>query len=160
MKRRVVCFLLAAFLLLGLIPATAVTANAASNLTTSEKAIELLKKFEGFSMYAKWDYAQWSIGYGSRCEEGEYPNGITKDEADTLLRKELVGIEAALNSFADTHKLTFKQNQFDALILFSYNNGTGWMARPAEGEHAYFRQSVIDGDTEIPLFIIFVCGLT
>ena len=52
MKRRVVCFLLAAFLLLGLIPATAVTANAASNLTTSEKAIELLKKFEGFSMYA------------------------------------------------------------------------------------------------------------
>jgi GH24 family phage-related lysozyme (muramidase) len=120
MKRRVVCFLLAAFLLLGLIPATAVTANAASNLTTSEKAIELLKKFEGFSMYAKWDYAQWSIGYGSRCEEGEYPNGITKDEADTLLRKELVGIEAALNSFADTYKLTFKQNQFDALILFSY----------------------------------------
>ena len=156
MKRRVVCFLLAAFLLLGLIPATAVTANAASNLTTSEKAIELLKKFEGFSMYAKWDYAQWSIGYGSRCEEGEYPNGITKDEADTLLRKELVGIEAALNSFADTHKLTFKQNQFDALILFSYNNGTGWMARPAEGEHAYFRQSVIDGDTG-NTFIYNIC---
>ena len=156
MKRRVVCFLLAAFLLVGLIPATMITANAASNLKTSEKAIELLKKFEGFTMYAKWDYSQWSIGHGSKCEEGEYPSGITREQADKLLRDELVGIEKAVNSFADTHSLKFAQNQFDALVMFSYNNGTGWMAPPSEGETAYFRESVIKGHTG-NTFIYNIC---
>jgi len=45
MKKRIISFLLALVLVLGLIPATATTANAASSLKTSTKAIDILSSF-------------------------------------------------------------------------------------------------------------------
>lgn len=137
MKRRVICTLLAALILLSLLP---MKASAASNFKTSDKAVEILKQWEGFSATAYWDVSRYSIGYGTKCEKDEYPNGITRAKADTLMRQHLKGIEVTINSFADKYNLSLKQNQFDALILFSYNVGDGWVT--GDGD---FKQAVISG---------------
>ena len=140
MKRRFLCLLLAAVMLVGLIP---VTARADDGIDISDEAIEVLKKFEGFSPYAYYDYGQYSIGYGTSCGQYEYPNGITEEQGEELLRNRLKYTAAALNEFAAKWSLTFNQGQFDALMLFSFNVGEGWMKDP----EARFRQAIIDQKT-------------
>ena len=49
-------------------------------LKTSEACIQFIKDHEGFSKFAYWDYGQWTIGYGTRCEENEFPDGITEEK--------------------------------------------------------------------------------
>lgn len=94
-------------------------------MKTSQACVDFIKRMEGFLKYPVWDYAQYSVGYGTRCEKGDYPNGITKEEAEQLLKKELANAEAAVNRFG-----TYTQQQFDALVSFSYNVGAGWMSHP------------------------------
>ena len=53
-------------------------------------------------------------------------HGITEAEAEDLLRNHLSFVYADLVSFMERNSLTLSQNQFDALVLFSYNCGTGW----------------------------------
>lgn len=139
MKRRVICALLALLVIVSLLPATA---SAASALKTSDKAVAVLKEWEGFSATQYWDVKHYSIGYGTTCEKDEYPNGITRAEAEVLLRQYLVGAENDVNNFATKNNLNLTQAQFDALILFSYNLGTGWIS----GDGA-FKKAVIAGKT-------------
>lgn len=94
-------------------------------MKTSQACVDFIKRMEGFLKYPVWDYAQYSVGYGCRCNKGDYPNGITEVEAERLLKKELANAEAAVNRFG-----TYTQRQFDALVSFSYNVGTGWMSHP------------------------------
>lgn len=140
MHKRLWCMLLAAALLLSLIPAFALPTQAASNMKTSEECIEILKKMEGFIKYPMYDHGQYSVGYGSGCDKDDYPDGITEEEADELLREYLVDMEKAVNGFANRNKILFPQNQFDALMLFTYNCGANWVN--GDGE---FRQAVLDG---------------
>ena len=100
MHKRILCLLLTAVMLLSLIPAFALPSQAASNMKTSEAAIEILKGLEGFSEFAYYDYSHYSIGYGTSCEKDEYPNGITEEEADALLREALAKMEEDVNRFA------------------------------------------------------------
>ena len=95
-------------------------------MKTSQNCIDFIKRMEGFLKYPMWDYAQWSIGYGTRCEKGEYPNGITEQEAERLLCKALEHFEAGINAIGRA----FTQQQFDALVSFSYNVGLGWTTKP------------------------------
>ena len=62
---------------------------AKSSYETSEACIQLIKDFEGFAKYPVKDYTQYSVGYGTACGEDDYPNGITEEEADALLREHL-----------------------------------------------------------------------
>ena len=139
MHKRILCLVLTAVMLLSLIPAFALPSQAASNMKTSEAAIKILKDLEGFSEFAYYDYSHYSIGYGSSCEKDEYPNGITEEEADALLREFLGKMEEDVNRFANRQGILFSQNQFDALMLFTYNVGSGWVL--SDGE---FRQAVIE----------------
>ncbi len=91
----------------------------------SDNMIAVLKKLEGFQAYAYDDYSQWSIGYGSKYD-GKEPQPITEARAEELLRAELVQFETGVNNFIKRHGLTLKQNQYDALISFTYNTGYGW----------------------------------
>lgn len=143
MKKRWLSFLLAAVMVFGMVFASAGEAQAASNLKTSEACIALIKQLEGFQSTAKKDYSQYSIGYGSACGQNEYPNGITEAKADELLRADVAEYEATVNRFADRYGLTLKQNQFDALISFTYNVGPNWM-NDSEGA---FRNAVVNGAT-------------
>ena len=96
-------------------------------LRTTEQCIEYLKQAEGFSATAYWDYQQYSIGYGSRCKLHQYPDGITREEADELLREMLYEFEQDLDEFVEKHSLKLSDQQYDALIAFTYNTGSEWM---------------------------------
>jgi len=96
-------------------------------LRTSERGIAFIKKQEGFVKYAVWDVSQWSIGYGSHCKAGEYPNGISREEADELLRLELATeMEPIVAKVERTRGSRFLQCEWDALASLTYNLGAQW----------------------------------
>lgn len=130
MKKRVASLLLAVIVLLSAVAFSTFSVSAVSELTMSDEGIRILKAEEGFSKYPYWDYAQYTVGYGTLCPSKDLErymrDGITEEEAEELLREYLTKAEAEINKFADAHELTFTQNQFDALMLFTYNCGSGW----------------------------------
>ena len=127
MKKRLASLVLAVAILLS-VAVVGVSAN--SVLTASDDAIRILKLEEGFSSKPYWDYAQWTVGYGTACPEDkrEYytQNGITEAEAEELLRYHVARFEGELYKFMNKTGVQLNQNQFDALLLFSYNCGSAW----------------------------------
>jgi len=108
-------------------------ASAASAMTASEACVEFVKKAEGFSPQPYYDYGQHTVGYGTKCPTDKYfdymVNGIPKSEADALLRETLEDVaDAVSKKLIDQYGLTFTQHQFDALVSFTFNLGTGWMS--------------------------------
>lgn len=97
-----------------------------SGMRFSENGVNFLKVHEGFTKYATWDYAQWSIGYGSGCNPDDYPNGITEQEADRLLREYVITFENVVNNYMRNNDISFNQHQFDAMVIFSYGCGSAW----------------------------------
>ena len=119
-------------------------------IKTSEAGIAFIKEHEGFAKYAMWDVSQWSVGYGTRCgvkrDGSDVPEawkegnaGITELEAEYLLRQMLAEqFEPALDAFLAKGGQTLSQQQYDALISFSFNLGTAWMNRGYQmGEYIY-----------------------
>ncbi len=131
MLKRITSLLLAVVILIGVASTGTYFASAASDWRTSDECVRILKLEEGFSKKPYWDYTQYTVGYGTRCPDDmvDYylENGITEEEAEVLLRNFLTAIERDLNKkIVDNYQLNLTQNQFDALVLFSYNCGTGW----------------------------------
>ena len=144
MKKRIVCVLLTLIMLVSLVPATALTASAAS-LKTSEAAITIMKKLAIFkkNCYQVPNTNEFRIGYGTICSEKHkttYKNGmvqnspdagkhsITQAQADQALRKLILDLDAKVNSFASANSLTLSQCQHDALVLFTFDVGDSWMS--------------------------------
>lgn len=98
---------------------------------TSSDCLAVLKLEEGFSATPYWDYTQWTVGYGTVCPDDKLEQyrtyGISEKEAEELLRNYLDTVEKDVDSFAARYGLTFTQGQYDALVLFSYNVGSGWI---------------------------------
>lgn len=126
MNFRKICIKTISFLLTAVIfmPSFVIEVNSA--MTASQACIDIIKKFEGFSQYKYWDYKQWTIGYGTGVAADEYPDGISEQEAEILLKKSLGTYEGYVNKFTDKYNITLKQNQFDALVSLSYNMGNIW----------------------------------
>ena len=93
----------------------------AAQMSISENGLSLIKEFEGFLQYAQWDYSQWSIGYGTGVDKDAYPDGITEAEADRLLRNVVLRYEGYVNRFISKYSIDITQNQYDALVSFTYN---------------------------------------
>lgn len=142
MRKRMLCLLLSACLLMSLLPSLALRTNAALNMKTSEEAIEILKEMEGFIEKPIYDNGQYSVGYGSGCGKDDYPDGITEEEADALLREYLEEMEITINSFAKRNNIVFSQHQFDALMLFTYNCGGNWVH-----SDGVLRDAIVQGKT-------------
>lgn len=95
----------------------------------SSKGLELIKKFEGCRLAAyKCPAGVWTIGYGhtGKVDGKAICRGmkITAAKATSLLSLDLATFEKEVTN---CKYLTFKpnQNQFDALVSFAYNCGTG-----------------------------------
>ena len=101
--------------------------NSGLNMRTSESCIQFIKQYEGFKRYAYWDYGQYSIGYGTRCDPSDYPNGITEEEADYLLRQMLLTFEPVVERIEKKRGKAFTQNEFDAVLSFTFNLGQQWI---------------------------------
>ena len=129
--------------------------SAEEQLKTSEDAIAILKAEEGFSSKPYWDYAQWTVGYGTKCPDDmlEYykEHGITEQEADSLFRTYLTKFEAELHKFSARTGRSLTQNQFDALLLFTYNCGSGW----SYSTDGLFYQAIVSGATGNELIYAF-----
>lgn len=146
MKKRLVCILLAAVLTLGTMAGMPIQASADSAMTASEACVELLKALEGFSAKPYWDNSQYTVGYGTRCPDEDYARyceeGISEEEALELLALHIGYAETSLNSLISKYSLTLTQNQFDALVSFTFNLGGGWV-----NQDSYLRRAIIEGKT-------------
>jgi lysozyme len=98
----------------------------------SNHGIAIIKNFEGLRLHAYQDIAGiWTIGYGStRYADGspvkKGDNLKTEAEADQLFSIRLSTFITAVNQSV---KVPLTQNEFDALVSFTYNVGTGAMAK-------------------------------
>lgn len=111
------------------VAAVQVTPHAmAEAMTTSETGITFIKNYEGFRSHVYWDSGSAFIGYGTICKSTDYPDGITREKADELLREALRVKENTVNKFLVKYNIQLRQNQFDALMSFTYNLGTIWMS--------------------------------
>ena len=94
-------------------------------MKTSHKGIALIKEFEGLRLKAyKCPGGVWTIGYGHTA--GVQPGMVISEaQAEEYLMADLIASEKYLNDL----RLAINQNQFDALISFIYNVGTGNFSR-------------------------------
>lgn len=89
-------------------------------LKTSIVGINLIKKFEGFKSEAYLCPANiLTIGYG-HTKNVQKNQKITADEGEKLLIEDLVVFENDIKSLV---KVPLNQNQFDALVSFTFNLG-------------------------------------
>lgn len=93
------------------------------SLSISNTGLTLIKKFEGCRLTAYQDSVGiWTIGYGhtSGVKSGQT---ITQAQADAYLKKDCSSAEKSVNSYHS--KYNWNQNQFDALVSFTFNCGSG-----------------------------------
>ena len=88
----------------------------------SQKGIDLIKEFEGLELTSYLCPANvWTVGFG-HTKTARKGQKISAAGAEDLLRVDLSGFEAAVT---DSVKVPITQNQFDALVCFTYNVGIG-----------------------------------
>ncbi|MFW8199585.1 lysozyme [Klebsiella pneumoniae] len=91
----------------------------------SQRGIDLIKQFEGYSSKAYPDPATggapWTIGYGTT--KGVKPGMVvTAQQAEKMLRDDVAKFESGVSSLI-TAPTT--QGQFDAMVSLAYNIGLG-----------------------------------
>lgn len=102
----------------------------------SDNGIDLLKQFEGCKLSPYMDSGgKVTIGYGHLVTEREkatgkiaivgdqvnYKFGINDDQAKALLRQDMKPAMDAVNKIIEP----LNQNQYDALVIFTFNIGVG-----------------------------------
>lgn len=111
----------------------------ASNMSISERGVELVAKYEGCRLEAyKCPAGVWTIGYGHTA--GVKPGDIlpSKEKAKELLREDLAKYATSVNNCVKKGLISFSlnQNQFDALTSFCYNCGAGSLQKLVGGRSA------------------------
>lgn len=99
-------------------------------MKTNDAGVALIKEFEGLRLESYPDPAHgWdvpTIGYGHTSAAGtpKVTRGmkITAAEADTILRRDLGQYE---NAVKEAVKVPLNENQFAALVSFTFNLGPG-----------------------------------
>lgn len=89
----------------------------------SAVGLAIIKKYEGLKLTAyKCPAGVWTIGYGhtSGVKQGMK---ITESEATKFLVTDVAAAEKAVNKYDSTYG--WNQNQFDALVSFTFNCGSG-----------------------------------
>lgn len=93
-------------------------------MKTSKKGIDLIKQFEGCRLKAYKPVAAekyYTIGWGHYGPDVDANMTITQKQADDMLVEDLKKYE----KYVSNTSLILNQNQFDALVSFTYNCGAG-----------------------------------
>lgn len=92
-------------------------------MKTSEKGLNLIKKFEGCRLTAyKCPAGVLTIGYGHTGSDVVSGMKITQAQAVELLKKDLEKFEKKVEKYNGVYG--WNQNQFDAMVSFAYNVGS------------------------------------
>jgi lysozyme len=98
-----------------------------ANLQISPAGLALIKKWEGWYPKAYKDpVGVWTIGYGTIGPEARPGRTITKATGEKLLQAELEKDQETVKRLVD---VPLNQYQFDALVSFVYNLGSGNFSR-------------------------------
>lgn len=106
-------------------------------LKISENGVKMIKTFESFAAKKYLDNTKYAIGYGHNLTEQESAtgiinlkdgpviinNGITIEQADELLRRDIVKI--AENPIHNKVSVNLYQKEYDVLCSMVYNLGSG-----------------------------------
>ena len=142
MKKRMISLVLALVMLFGMVPVSARadsydiglrllnSAETYTEMTTSQNMVDMIKDMEGFSAEPYWDVSQWSVGYGSGCgtDKSNKPDIVlTEEEAEAMLMEDLSKkYGKTVNDYCSSIGRQPNQQQFDALVDFTYNLGGSW----------------------------------
>ncbi|CAH0992211.1 Lysozyme RrrD [Sinobacterium norvegicum] len=89
----------------------------------TQDGIDLIKRFEGFSSSVYICPAGYpTIGYGHLVRDYESFEEISQEQAEALLRTD---VESAERAVLRLIKVPLTDGQFDALVSFTYNLGSG-----------------------------------
>lgn len=111
--------------------------------STNSAGVELIKAFEGVDTCPHLDpIGLWTIGYGHLCDGGdkgasECPGGgecLSDAQVEDLLRTDLVTFEDGVKR---NIKVALTENEFAALISFTYNLGTAGGLGPDSSVRAF-----------------------
>lgn len=107
----------------------------------SDEIINLIANYEGFisSVYADPLTGDPTLGYGRVVYSGQqFYNNLSKTEAFAYLVQTVNndGYTSKVNSFLVDNSVKFNQQQFDALVCFVYNTGTGVLSYDDELRNA------------------------
>lgn len=94
---------------------------------TNQAGIDLVKSFEGCKLKAyKCPADIWTIGYGHTGSDVYSGLVISQEQAEELLRRDLERFENGVTSLV---VVGLTDNEFAALVSFSYNVGLGNLAK-------------------------------
>ena len=103
-------------------PSPAPAPAASGPQRTNSNGLRLIKSFEGLRLTAYQDaVGVWTIGYGT-TRNVRRGMRISRDQAEAFLQEDLVRFEKAVS---DAVKVPINDNQFSALVSFTYNVGSG-----------------------------------
>ena len=91
-------------------------------MNISNNGIQLIKQFEGCVLTAYKAVSTetyYTIGYGHYGSDVTEGMTITQEQAEAYLKQDLEKFEGYVN----TYVTNINQNQFDALVSFTYNCG-------------------------------------
>ena len=95
-------------------------------MNTSENGIALIQRFEGLELAAYYDIANvLTIGYGHTGPDVIEGLRWTESQAADALAKDLLRFETELSNWARRNGVELNQNEFDALVSFTFNVGFG-----------------------------------
>ena len=104
------------------IPRQVPTPSTSTSRQTNASGINMIKSFEGLRLKAYQDaVGVWTIGYGTT--RGVRPGQeISEAQAEALLKTDLTRFERDVNQAV---RVSINDNQFAALVSFTYNVGSG-----------------------------------
>ncbi len=109
-----------------------ISSDPVPTFSISDEGLTFVIGYEGFLANPYWDVTHFSIGYGCSYDAakalfGEDCAPITEEQAFQLLKSEATSVENYLNKYLTKNSISLNQNQFDALMSFTYNVGISWL---------------------------------